>query len=238
VFHNGFKEILYCIHVRKYFIPIIFALLISSVSFPMMDAFAGMEDPRFEDNFVHAVWIIDFEGDRDADDWFSESSQYTLFPDITSPSGGCIDDVCEFTIPNFVDDLNTKLVRVEISYTGSDAPTVPTLTCFDSEAGETEGFFVDGNEIEFFLQVDLKCHPNPDWEIIKFTRSADTLLDSVTIWTVSFDEPTQVAGELLPLDNTALLIGGISSMSVFMIPAVAGLAGAGVYLVKFRANRD
>jgi hypothetical protein len=48
----------------------------------------------------------------------------------------------------------------------------------------------------------------------------------------------QVAGELLPLDSTALLIGGLTSMSVFMIPAVAGIAGAAVYLVKFRANRD
>ena len=47
-----------------------------------------------------------------------------------------------------------------------------------------------------------------------------------------------VAGELLPLDSTALLIGGLSSMSVFMIPAVAGLAGAAVYLVKFRANKE
>ena len=47
-----------------------------------------------------------------------------------------------------------------------------------------------------------------------------------------------VAGELLPLDSTALLIGGLTSMSAWMIPAVAGLAGAGIYLVKFRANRD
>jgi len=44
----------------------------------------------------------------------------------------------------------------------------------------------------------------------------------------------QVAGELLPLDSTALLIGGLTSMSVWMIPAIAGLAGVGVYLVKFR----
>ena len=44
----------------------------------------------------------------------------------------------------------------------------------------------------------------------------------------------QVAGELLPLDSTALLIGGLTSMSVWMIPTVLGLAGAGVYLVKFR----
>jgi len=45
-----------------------------------------------------------------------------------------------------------------------------------------------------------------------------------------------VAGELLPLDSTALLIGGLTSMSVWMIPAVVGLAGVGVYLVKFRKH--
>ena len=62
------------------------------------------------------------------------------------------------------------------------------------------------------------------------TKRIDITLD------VSHD--TQVAGELLPLDSTALFLAGLSSMSVFMIPAIVGLAGAGVYLVKFRANRD
>jgi len=51
-------------------------------------------------------------------------------------------------------------------------------------------------------------------------------------------EPTPVAGELLPLDSTALFLAGIQSMTVWMIPTVLGLAGVGVYLVKFRANRD
>ena len=49
-------------------------------------------------------------------------------------------------------------------------------------------------------------------------------------------QPTQVAGELLPLDSTALMIAGLTSMSVWMIPTIAGLAGAGVYLVKYRAR--
>ncbi|MDH3677693.1 MAG: hypothetical protein OEQ12_05255 [Nitrosopumilus sp.] len=47
-----------------------------------------------------------------------------------------------------------------------------------------------------------------------------------------------VAGELLPLDSTALFVAGIQSMTVWMIPTVAGLAGAGIYLVKYRTNRD
>ncbi len=45
-----------------------------------------------------------------------------------------------------------------------------------------------------------------------------------------------VAGELLPTDSTALFLAGIQSMTVWMIPTVLGLAGAGVYLVKFRAR--
>jgi len=44
----------------------------------------------------------------------------------------------------------------------------------------------------------------------------------------------QVAGQLLPLDSTALFLAGIQGMTVWMIPTVLGLAGAGVYLVKFR----
>jgi len=47
-----------------------------------------------------------------------------------------------------------------------------------------------------------------------------------------------VAGELLSLDSSALVIAGLTSMSLWMIPTVLGLAGAGIYLVKFRANRD
>ena len=43
-----------------------------------------------------------------------------------------------------------------------------------------------------------------------------------------------VAGELLPLDSTALFLAGIQSMTVWMVPTILGLAGAGVYLVKFR----
>ncbi len=48
---------------------------------------------------------------------------------------------------------------------------------------------------------------------------------------------TVVAGELLSLDNSSLLIAGLSSM-VWIAPAAAGLAGAGLFLVKHRANRD
>jgi len=47
-----------------------------------------------------------------------------------------------------------------------------------------------------------------------------------------------VGGEFLSIDNTALFLGGIQSSAVWILPTVAGLAGAGYYLVKFRNKED
>ena len=47
-----------------------------------------------------------------------------------------------------------------------------------------------------------------------------------------------VAGESLPIDTTALLVAGIQSSAIWMIPTLAGIAGAGIYLVKFRTTRE
>jgi len=43
-----------------------------------------------------------------------------------------------------------------------------------------------------------------------------------------------VAGEILPIMSSALVIAGVSTIAIWMVPAVVGLAGVGVYLVKFR----
>lgn len=45
-----------------------------------------------------------------------------------------------------------------------------------------------------------------------------------------------VAGELLSVNSSALVISGLASGAMWMVPAVAGVAGAGIYLVKFRSR--
>ena len=52
----------------------------------------------------------------------------------------------------------------------------------------------------------------------------------------SIEKP--VAGELLSVDSSALVIAGLTGSAAWMIPAFAGIAGAGIYLVKLRTNRD
>ena len=52
------------------------------------------------------------------------------------------------------------------------------------------------------------------------------------------NEPKPVAGELLTLDSSALVMTGLSSSAIWMVPIVAGVASAGVYLIKTRSQRD
>jgi len=47
-----------------------------------------------------------------------------------------------------------------------------------------------------------------------------------------------VGGELLPIDSTALLLAGLQTSAIWMLPALAGIAGTGFYLIKFRTNKE
>jgi len=232
--------------VKKYFIPIIFALLISSVSYSATQAYGGTgispipcNDPApFDENCIHAFWdpVPTTPTSPDALG-FDENSLFDLVIGVPT-LGSCNGSTCEFQLQNFVDGLNTKRIRITVTYDdiAGDAPTNPSVTCHDS-TGTSQGTYVETVPDIQTITWEFECHPNPDWEMIEFIQNGNNILE-VRIWTASFDEPTQVAGELLPLDSTALFLAGIQSMSVWMVPTVLGLAGIGVYLVKFRANRD
>ena len=224
--------------MRKYFIPIIFAILVSTISLSSTQAYAGSSDPRFDENWVHADWQ---NGSFDtlvnpADNFdFDDQSPYELAKVRTF--GGCDDGDCSFTVSNFVDDLNTKLIRVDVFY-GDEPPHSPSVTC-DNEGQESSGeLVVDESFSKAVWTWEFICHPNPDFETINFTR-VDPSTIAVNIWTTSFDEPEDpVAGELLSVDSSALVIAGLTGSAVWMIPTIAGIAGAGIYLVKLRTNRD
>ena len=89
-----------------------------------------------------------------------------------------------------------------------------------------------------------------DWTLSDdddFTISGNTLTidkfdvgnwaDNVRVITQGEIPETPVAGELLSLDSSALVVAGLTSSMAWMIPAVAGVASAGIYLVKFRARK-
>ena len=47
-----------------------------------------------------------------------------------------------------------------------------------------------------------------------------------------------VGGEFLPIDSTALVLAGLQTSAIWMLPVLAGVAGAGFYLIKFRTNKE
>lgn len=166
--------------------------------------------------------------------------------------GGCMGPNCSFIIPNFVDDLDTKLIHIEVFFDdelmgpGADIvplpPFNPAVTCFDGidvmdASYESAGVLVtDELKEEGVWLWEFECHPNPDYEIITFERN-DPYTHSVSIWTASFDEDA-VAGELLSVDSSALVVAGLIGNAAWMIPVVAGVTGAGIYLLKFRVKKE
>jgi len=96
--------------------------------------------------------------------------------------------------------------------------------------------------------IDILVNPGQLFDDVEFTPT-DSMKVSLRIEAGEFSSgelqefvalysqipPQPVAGELLALDSSALVIAGLSGM-IWMVPAVAGVLGAGVYLIKFRKN--
>jgi len=189
--------------VKKYFIPIIFALLISTVSLTSMQAFAGGVDPIPVE--------IDIDPGND--------------PNFINP-------ICPLPITVAIlgsDTFDTDDVAVSTLAFG---PSGAAATGSDPEDVNDDGLT---DLVTTYLQDETGIVPGDTEACLTgelFDGTPFSGCDSIEITNVCV-----VAGELLPLDTSALMIAGLTSMTVWMIPTVLGLAGAGVYLVKYRANR-
>lgn len=55
---------------------------------------------------------------------------------------------------------------------------------------------------------------------------------------VTYYSDVNVGGNMLSIDSSSLILAGLQSSAIWMIPTLAGIAGAGFYLVKFRTNKE
>ena len=116
------------------------------------------------------------------------------------------------------------------------AGVISTIALSSDIDADALGVRSDGT---IFASTGNACgDPTSIWTInpvngnVNFVGSGLSGISDIAFFPAPKDQ--QVAGELLPLDTSALMIAGLTSMSVWMIPTVLGLAGVGVYLVKFR----
>jgi len=193
------------------------------------EAYAGV---GFEDNFVHAQWTFPppTTGATDPDIPIQTGSTagFPLFN--IEPSMTCDEsDLCVFQIPNFVDELQRKIIFIDITFatgTGSQ-PSTPTVLCNDS-TGTSDGILLEqGFDSPDLFIFDFKCIPNPDWEQI--TIQLDPNVIFVEIWTKSF---SPIGGEIIPIDTTSLLLAGVQTNLAWIIPIALSIIGISVILVR------
>jgi len=135
----------------------------------------------------------------------------------------------EVTIPKTI-DCNDEIDAAGVGLDVGECAALGITLSFSDVVVGLNGLTLDETFTNDSLGND-EGHCIQVWEMRAVTGVV--ILLEQELW---FNEP-QVAGQLLPLDSTALFLAGIQSMTVWMVPTVLGLAGAGVYLVKFRANR-
>ena len=233
--------------IRKSILFIVMITSLASMGLTSNQANGGnMVGPIFDDNFVHAEWLDPspiliipsfFDSFSSSGLQLFDLSPILLLPAGQQGIGGCIDTVCEFIVTNFVDDLDRKIIQIDISWgpPGTPVPGLPIVLCNVSTTGRTQAQFVDGNEIDGFAQLTFDCEPNPDWEEISFEKDPATIIQSVQIWTTSFDD-ILIGGTLIPIDRTSLLLAGAQMTAVWMIPVI--VAGAGIGLVFVRKSKN
>ena len=112
-----------------------------------------------------------------------------------------------------------------------------------AESVATIGNFPNGDGAMELRQPGLGCVlASPDAGGLRdtFINTNDNrqLVQNVFFFLNECIEPPVVGGEFLPIDSTALMLAGLQTSAIWMIPTLAGLAGAGFYLVKFRMNKE
>ena len=66
-----------------------------------------------------------------------------------------------------------------------------------------------------------------------FNSEGSDVFVTQEIW-INETPETVVGGELLPIDSTALLLAGLQTSAIWMLPILAGAAGAGIAAFKLR----
>jgi len=128
---------------------------------------------------------------------------------IATPTGGKNDSEITFNLQNWVDDMEFKLIVVQMTYWGSTPPHVKAIQGQEL-AGTAGEYDVFGGRLLPPIPFDPNhiyeswgMEPNPDWEQVVISVPAGTQLDEVVIDTVSVPEPATVT--LLVLGAVVIL---------------------------------
>ena len=147
-------------------------------------------DYRDDPNSVRAHWM-DFGLGLELVDFVAVGEQYPLsggFPEFRD-----FDIVKEFHMPNFVDPLPLKRLRIQVTYSGSE-PMIFGVTAEDPLGVESVTFVdrvydIPQDPLQGYYYEDWEIVPNPDFEFVSILNLPGTIIHQVVIDTVSVPEP-------------------------------------------------
>jgi len=170
-----------------------------------------------------------------------------LIPSVEYKSNVCPTEVdsqilpCDgvhLMIPNFIDNLLVKKVRIQVLYDPSGStPSVKhpggvKEDLIPGPAVNPEICFRDApptNTISGYFFEDWTCNKNPINEVIWF-EITDAAVTEIIVDTVSFGMP--VGGELIPVDSTSLLVAGAQANALWLIPVLVSAIGIGIVIAR------
>ena len=136
---------------------------------------------------------------------------------------------CHFHVPNYDDPFNTKLLRVNVFWTGPSPAIFNVKPLPNTLENCIRGTLVPVDSGHFY--EDWTCHPNPDNERIWLTMDPSTNIIDVVVDFISFDR-NAVGGDIIPLDTTMVLVAGSQNTAAWMIPVI--VSGIGIAIVIAR----
>ena len=95
------------------------------------------------------------------------------------------------------------------------------------------------NDQQDFVLGDLAV---PGYQTVSFSLSlggpGEVCVFVAQVNKATLEDLIKVGGELLSIDSAALLLAGLQSSAIWMMPALVGIAGVGVYFVRAKMNKD
>jgi len=143
--------------------------------------------------------------------------------------------LCSFFIPNFIDPLPTKNLRIQTSFLGS-APMTYSVLAHDGTASPIPCTMIthqdlDSTDGDGYWIEDWECLPNPDSEWIDIFIPQGTDIIGIIFDTWSFSR-SPVGGDMIQMQTTSVLAAGAQYTAAWMIPVIISAIGIGIVIAR------
>jgi len=198
----------------------------------------------FPTHNAYAVVVIDFEtlvdsggnGDWTGNEFIGDGIVFTT-PDLALNLNGGVSGVvgagADLVVEN---DFDGSLL---MEFTGNQCASDLTFTLgnppVSAEAFDINGISLgtDSDNGNFFDELSFVGLP-----VHSVLISGEFYIVDDFTFTLEACPDALIGGEFLPIDSTLLLLAGLQTSAIWMLPALVGIAGAGAYLVRARINKE